>query len=84
MESFESSLVKIFKSIFPKRVDCLVRANLAAIEDFVRKSAGTIPRGAHVVDIGAGECQHRKFFTHTRYTAVDFCQGAPAWMLIKF
>ena len=41
-------------------------------DDWVRRMAGDIPPGARVLDAGAGECQYRALFSHTKYETQDF------------
>ncbi|WP_336810480.1 class I SAM-dependent methyltransferase [Bosea sp. MMO-172] len=42
--------------------------------EWLAKVAGTIPAGAKVLDAGAGECQYKPLFAHTKYMAQDFVQ----------
>lgn len=44
-------------------------------EKWVAKKASTIPNGATVLDVGAGECPYRKYFSHCKYQAHDFAQN---------
>ncbi|MDP3539057.1 MAG: class I SAM-dependent methyltransferase [Azonexus sp.] len=41
-------------------------------DEWVIRKASEIPNGALVLDAGAGECQYRKYFGHTNYSAQDF------------
>ena len=51
----------------------------AAIEDAVARFAQTLPAGARVLDAGAGECPHARYFTRQRYFGVDLAVGDRAW-----
>lgn len=44
---------------------------------WVRKQADAIPRGASVLDVGAGSCPYREFFSHCIYKTQDFAQLEP-------
>lgn len=37
------------------------------------------PTGAWVLDAGAGECQYKPYFDHTRYVGLDLAVGDVAW-----
>lgn len=51
----------------------------AALDDAVRDFAATLPAGARVLDAGAGEARHARYFTQHRYTPVDLAIGDAAW-----
>jgi SAM-dependent methyltransferase len=51
----------------------------AAIEDAVRRFASSLPRGARVLDAGAGEGHYRSFFAIQRYIGLDLAVGDSAW-----
>jgi len=51
----------------------------AAIEDAVHEFAASLPRGACVLDAGAGEGSHRSFFAAQRYIGLDLAVGDSAW-----
>jgi SAM-dependent methyltransferase len=51
----------------------------AEIEDAVRDFAVGLPAGARVLDAGAGEGQHKRYFSRQRYTGVDLGVGDRAW-----
>jgi SAM-dependent methyltransferase len=40
--------------------------------DWIARVARELPSGARVLDAGAGECQYKHLFSHTRYYAQDF------------
>jgi SAM-dependent methyltransferase len=50
-----------------------------AIEDAVAAFARRLPSGSHVLDAGAGEGQHRRYFGRHRYTGVDLAVGDLSW-----
>lgn len=50
-----------------------------SIERAVSGFAGSIPEGARVLDAGAGEGNHRKFFFKRRYCGLDLAVGDAAW-----
>jgi SAM-dependent methyltransferase len=51
----------------------------AAIEDAVARFADELPEGARVLDAGAGECPHARYFKRQRYFAADLAIGDRAW-----
>ena len=51
----------------------------ALIEDAVREFSASLPRGSRVLDAGAGEGNHKPFFSEHRYTGVDLAVGDAAW-----
>ena len=51
----------------------------AAIEDAVAAFASGLPAGARVLDAGAGEARHARYFTRQRYCGVDLAVGDRTW-----
>jgi SAM-dependent methyltransferase len=51
----------------------------AAIEDAVAGFAATLPPDARVLDAGAGEGRHARYFTGQRYCGVDLAVGDRTW-----
>jgi SAM-dependent methyltransferase len=51
----------------------------SAIEDAVAAFAGSLPDGARVLDAGAGEGQHARWFERQRYCGVDLGIGDANW-----
>jgi SAM-dependent methyltransferase len=49
------------------------------ITRFVGSVAAALPRGARVLDAGAGECAYKRYFDHCRYQAVDLGVGEASW-----
>lgn len=50
------------------------RYNLSTREEWLEKTLKTIPKGARILDAGAGELQYKKFCTHLDYVSQDFAQ----------
>jgi SAM-dependent methyltransferase len=51
----------------------------AEIERAVRAFARSLPAASRVLDAGAGECRHARYFAAHRYAAVDLGIGDVAW-----
>ena len=51
----------------------------ASIEDAVANFAKALPRGARVLDAGAGETAHKHYFAAQRYCGLDLGIGDHAW-----
>jgi SAM-dependent methyltransferase len=51
----------------------------ATIEREVANLAASLPLGARVLDAGAGEMRHARYFGRQRYTGVDLAVGDHAW-----
>jgi len=51
----------------------------AAIDDALTEFAARTPTGVRVLDAGAGEARHARYFAHARYVAVDLAIGDAAW-----
>ena len=51
----------------------------AAIEDAVSGFAASLPTGARILDAGAGEVRHSRYFTRQRYCGVDLAVGDRTW-----
>jgi SAM-dependent methyltransferase len=51
----------------------------AAIEQAVGAFAASLPAGARVLDAGAGEGRHARYFNRQRYCGVDLAVGDRAW-----
>jgi SAM-dependent methyltransferase len=49
------------------------------IRNFVREVSQETPVDAVLLDAGAGQCQYRDSFKHTRYIAADFARGDSNW-----
>lgn len=51
----------------------------AAIDDSLQNFANNLPSGQRVLDAGAGEGIHAKYFSRQRYVAVDLAVGDTQW-----
>ena len=51
----------------------------SAIEDSLASFSAGLPSGARVLDAGAGERVHARYFARQRYVAVDLAVGDAAW-----
>lgn len=51
----------------------------SAIEDAVARFAAGLPPGARVLDAGAGEGRHARYFTKQSYCGVDLAVGDRTW-----
>jgi SAM-dependent methyltransferase len=51
----------------------------SAIEDSVKHFARGLTSGARVLDAGAGELSHARYFERNRYVAVDLAVGDSTW-----
>jgi SAM-dependent methyltransferase len=51
----------------------------ASIDDALAEFAAETRAGKRVLDAGAGECRHSRYFAHARYCAVDLAIGDAAW-----
>ncbi|MBI5236751.1 MAG: class I SAM-dependent methyltransferase [Deltaproteobacteria bacterium] len=49
------------------------------VTQFLRRIAQTLQPDILVLDMGAGECAYKKFFSHCRYKAVDLAVGDNEW-----
>lgn len=48
--------------------------NLVMRDRFIAQQAATIPKGAKVLDVGAGSCPYRPLFNHCEYRTQDLAQ----------
>lgn len=55
----------------------------AVLEDAVRDFAAGLPNRVRVLDAGAGEARHAKYFARHRYTPVDLAVGDATWDYTK-
>jgi SAM-dependent methyltransferase len=76
---FKAKLSALAKNLIPPLLLRRLDPFEAAIHDFVHDAAAATPRGALVLDAGAGECRFKSWFRHASYVGVDFAQGDPAW-----
>lgn len=55
-------------------IDQMVNFSAYWRNEWVAQKAASLPAGAKVLDAGAGQCQYKQDFAHTRYEAQDFAQ----------
>lgn len=46
-------------------------------DEWIRRQAQTVPAGSRVLDVGAGSCPYRGWFSHCVYKTQDFAQLSP-------
>jgi len=51
----------------------------ASVRERVARFAQSVPRGAKLLDAGAGQCQYKSLFAHCEYTSLDTGVGDPSW-----
>jgi SAM-dependent methyltransferase len=47
--------------------------------EFLQDFTARLPPGGRVLDVGAGQCEMRRFFEGFRYVGADAAWGDPAW-----
>lgn len=67
---------RIYKSLALSRWDNPPRVS---IDRFVGAVAREVPKGALILDAGAGECIYSRAFAHCRYISCDMGIGDPNW-----
>ena len=67
------------RSLLPRALARYVMHFEAAIEDAVAKFAQGLPRGARVLDAGAGEGDYKHHFAAQRYCGLDLGIGDRSW-----
>ena len=72
-------MYRTLQRILPRYVRRHVLYFEAATEDAVAAFAGTVPEGGLVLDAGAGEAGHSRFFAKRRYVGVDLAVGDSEW-----
>ncbi len=48
--------------------------NLINRQMWVKKTLTSLPNGLKIIDVGAGECQYKKYCSHLQYVSQDFNQ----------
>lgn len=70
-------------SAIERRLPRFLRRHLlhfeCAIDDALGDFAATLPKGARILDAGAGEGRHAAYFEGRRYVGVDLAVGDSAW-----
>jgi SAM-dependent methyltransferase len=61
-------------------IDAVVNFNQRGRDAWVAQVAASLPAGARVLDVGAGQCRYQPLLAHCEYHTHDFCQyeGAAA------
>ncbi|MBN1355654.1 class I SAM-dependent methyltransferase [bacterium] len=72
-------LRKIVQSCLPRFWRDQIDLEARSIRELVVRASGRITSGERLLDAGAGQAPYRKYFRHTKYTAVDFGKGEQAW-----
>ena len=49
------------------------------LKSFVKRIANMCPPGSSLLDVGAGQTQYKKYFSHLNYTAQDSGVGDASW-----
>ena len=44
-----------------------------SLRRYIRRVSTMVPAGSSIVDIGAGECQYKPFFSNAAYVSTDWC-----------
>jgi SAM-dependent methyltransferase len=73
------SMYRALQSRLPRALRRYVLHFEAQVERAVGAFAESVPAGGRVLDAGAGEARHARFFAGSRYIAVDTAAGDPAW-----
>jgi SAM-dependent methyltransferase len=60
--------------LFEWLVGLRVYSSRIYLDQFVRQAAASLPKGALVLDAGAGNCLYKPHFSEMRYESADFCQ----------
>lgn len=55
----------------------LLNFNLAERDKWVSKQSTLVPQGSFILDVGAGSCPYRKYFSHCEYKTQDFASLSP-------
>jgi len=67
------------RDFLPKGLRARLDLHRRAVLHFVEDTAVSLPRGARVLDAGAGEGPYRPLFAHVRYVALDDRRGDGSW-----
>lgn len=49
------------------------------LRKFVKMVAGYVVQNSEILDVGAGECRHKKYFVHANYVSQYLCIGDKKW-----
>ncbi len=77
--ALNAQLKNFAEKVLPRRVVDWLDPVQSLIESEVRRASETVREGQIVLDAGAGEARHRRYFTKGRYLALDTGYGDAAW-----
>lgn len=69
----------IIQRVIPPFLFRMICANYFHVHRFISFVAKDVPCGGRILDAGAGECPHKKFFRNHRYFACDLGKGSRLW-----
>jgi len=64
----------IIKTLVKKITKNEFSTNKETRDKFIKETLEKIPKGARILDAGAGELRNKKLCTHLNYVSQDFCQ----------
>lgn len=70
---------RIFQNRFFHPFRRLLDPESERIKSFVKSAAASMTPGTVVIDVGAGQCQYKKYFLDKEYIGVDFGGGDSEW-----
>ena len=53
------------------------------LKKYIEKISMSVLPGSRILDAGAGECRHKKYFAHASYVSQDLCIGDAKWDFSK-
>lgn len=71
------------KKLLPTKLAAALNLRRLPVDRFIDREAKAVPAGCLVVDLGAGECNYKHLFGHTRYVGVDLGVGNAGWDYTK-
>lgn len=66
--------VRSVERVTPRVLRNIIDPEKSSIERFVKLCSKEVKKGSKVLDVGAGSCPYKKYFSHTKYEACDFDQ----------
>ena len=72
-------IYETLRNLLPDSLGRYVMHFEASIEDAVSDFAKASPRGIRILDAGAGETAHKRYFTEQRYCGLDLAVGDRTW-----
>ena len=70
------SIAGWFKSLFPQKITAY---HAILVENTIEHFANSLPAGSEVLDAGAGEMPHKKYFRKAKYSAIDVAYPENNW-----